>query len=173
MGSIGIANALDTILECAQANSCNHRVHYLFVGDSDLKLAYMNQYGHLPNVTFAPKLPKPMVQSLLSFCDVAYFSVHDSEVWRYGQSLNKVLDYMLSGRPIIASYSGFPSMVNEAQCGSFVAACNVPALSSIIDYYSNMPTDTLDEIGARGREWILKHRKYSVLAEDYLHIMGE
>ena len=42
-----------------------------------------------------------MVQSVLSRCDLLYFSVHVSTVWKYGQSLNKVIDYMLAGKPVV------------------------------------------------------------------------
>ncbi len=34
--------------------------------------------------------------------------------------MNKVVEYMLAGKPIIASYTGYPSMINEAECGYFV-----------------------------------------------------
>lgn len=71
--------------------------------------------GICRNLIFAPKVQKQMVQSVLARCDLVYFSVHVSTVWRFGQSLNKVIDYMLSGKPIIASYTGYPSMINEAE----------------------------------------------------------
>ena len=34
--------------------------------------------------------------------------------------MNKVVEYMLAGKPILASYSGHPSMINEAACGTFI-----------------------------------------------------
>jgi glycosyltransferase involved in cell wall biosynthesis len=171
VGSIGISNALHVFMKCAESSVDHENIHFLLVGEGDLKAEYQRRYGHLPNLTFAPKIPKRMVQSLLCECDLLYFSVHSSEVWCYGQSLNKVIDYMLSGRPVLASYDGFPSMINEARCGDFVPAGDVDALKRKIIDYSKMDAASLSEIGARGRTWILEHRMYDALARSYMEII--
>lgn len=171
VGSIGISNALDVLMKCAESLADCENIHFLLVGDGDLKAEYQRQYGHLPNLTFAPKIPKKMVQSLLGECDLLYFSVHPSEVWCYGQSLNKVIDYMLSGRPVLASYDGFPSMINEAGCGEFVPAGDIDALKKKIIEYSKMEAVSLAEIGVRGRAWVLEHRMYENLAGNYLEML--
>ena len=170
-GAIGITNALDTFLDCAESLVGNAAIHFLVVGDGDLRQHYIARYGHLSNLTFAPKVPKQMVQSVLARCDLLYFSVHVSAVWRFGQSLNKVIDYMLSGKPIIASYTGYPSMINEAECGTFVPAGDVAALRAEVLRYSLLPESERKAVGARGRDWILAHRNYQALARDYLAIL--
>lgn len=170
-GSIGITNALDAFLKCAEQLRRNPHIRFLIVGDGDLKAGYQATYGHLENLTFAPKVPKQMVQSVLSRCDLLYFSVHASEVWRFGQSLNKVIDYMLSGKPVVASYTGFPSMINEAACGTYVPAGDVSALEEEILRYAAMPKSERVAMGARGRAWLLEHRNYAALAKDYCAVM--
>jgi glycosyltransferase involved in cell wall biosynthesis len=112
-----------------------------------------------------------VVQAVLARCDLLYFSVHVSKVWRFGQSLNKVIDYMLAGKPVVASYTGFPSMINEAGCGSYVPAGDVPALRREVERYAHMLASERAEMGARGRAWILANRQYPKLAEDYLRIL--
>ena len=170
-GTIGITNALDTLLDCAEAMKNDHKVHFLVVGEGDLRTHYQRKYAHLPNLTFAPRVPKQMVQSVLSRCDLLYFSVHISMVWKYGQSLNKVIDYMLAGKPVVASYTGFPSMINEADCGTYVPAGDVTALRREVQRYAAMDTPQREAIGRRGREWILTHRRYETLAKNYLAIL--
>jgi len=171
VGTIGITNALDTFFSCAQAMTSDRHVHFLVVGEGNLRAHYQEKYAHLPNLTFAPRVPKQMVQTVLSLCDLLYFSVHTSEVWRYGQSLNKVIDYMLSGKPVVASYTGYPSMINEAGCGTYVPAGDLMALVNEVRCYAAMDPDERKEIGQRGRQWILNHRRYENLANDYLSIM--
>lgn len=170
-GTIGITNALETILKCAESLTDNQNIHFLIVGDGDLKPEYEDQYGHLQNLTFAPKVPKQMVQSILLKCDLLYFSVHESRIWRYGQSLNKIVDYMLTGKPVLASYSGFPSMINEAKCGTYVPAGNVVALHDEIIRYFKMSSAEREQIGIRGRAWLIEHRNYVTLAKNYLRVM--
>lgn len=171
VGSIGITNALDPFLQCARAMKDDKTVHFMLVGDGDLRERYVAECADLPNVTFAPRVQKEMVQDVLSHCDLVYFSTFDSEVWRYGQSLNKVIDYMYSGKPIVASYSGYPSMINEAGCGTFVPAGDVDALRREIARYASMDADQRETIGARGRAWLLQHRSYHKLARDYHAIL--
>ena len=171
VGSIGITNALDTFLECAESMKENLSTHFMIVGNGDLREIYRMRYAHLINLTFAPPVPKEMVQSVLSRCDLLYFSVHKSNVWQYGQSLNKVIDYMMSGKPIVASYEGYPSMINEANCGSYVAVGDVKALESEIRRYERMSKRERFEIGQRGLAWLKENRRYTKLAKDYLDIM--
>jgi glycosyltransferase involved in cell wall biosynthesis len=170
-GTIGITNALDTLLDCAALMQDRTQVHFLVVGDGDLRAHYQQKYAHLPNLTFAPKVPKAMVQAVLERCDLLYFAAHKSKVWRFGQSLNKLIDYMLAGKPVVASYTGFPSMINEAGCGTFVPASDVPALRAEIERYAAMPSQERASIGAKGREWIVANRSYRQLAQDYLRIL--
>lgn len=166
-GSIGLTNALEPLLECALKMKDNHHIHFLLLGDGDLLDQYKARVAGLKNIHFVPKVKKSQVQMFLRHCQVLYFSVHDSKVWRYGLSLNKLIDYMLAAKPIIASYSGYPSMVNEAHCGTFVSAKDVSALAETISEYEQMSKDQLDEIGKRGREWLLMNRPYEKIALEY------
>lgn len=171
VGSVGITNALDTFLHCAKAMESQSNIHFLVVGDGDLRELYRAQYAHLSNLTFAPPVPKAMVQSVLARCDLLYFATHVSKVWQYGQSLNKVIDYMVSGKPVVASYTGYPSMINEAKCGTFVPAGDVPALKLEVERYARMDSKERGFIGAQGKAWLIRNRSYSKLAKEYLDIM--
>lgn len=170
-GSIGLTNALDTLLACARKLRDRSDIHFLIVGKGDLKAKYEKICADLPNITFAPEVKKTMVQSVLARSDLLYFSTYTSKVWRFGQSLNKLIDYMLSGKPIVASYSGYPSMINEAGCGSFVPADDVTALLKEILRYAEMPPETRIAIGEAGRAWLLRNRKYKILAKNYFTLM--
>jgi glycosyltransferase involved in cell wall biosynthesis len=166
-GSIGTDNALDTLFSCASSMVDDKRVHFLIVGDGYLKEEYMQRFGGLPNVQFAPRISKESVGALLAKCDLLYFATHDSEALKFGQSLNKLVDYMLSGTPVLGSYSGFPSMINEAQSGIFVPACDVAALKDAIEGFVGMDEIERRRMGARGRAWILQNRDYRTLASNY------
>lgn len=171
VGTIGISNALDTLFKCALEMKKTEEIHFLVVGDGGLLSRYKSEYSCLSNITFAPKVLKSEVPSVLYLCDLLYFSAHCSKVWQFGQSLNKAVDYMQSGKPIVASYSGYPSMINEARCGSFVPTGNVGELRNEIVRYFSMKEDTRQKIGVRGQQWILKNRTFKKLANDYLKIL--
>lgn len=166
-GTIGVANAMEPLLACVRAMRDAQDIHFLIIGDGGLLAEYKEKTHDLPNITFAPRVRKAQVPAILNRCHVLYFSARDSETWRYGQSLNKVVEYMLAAKPIIASYSGFPSMIDEAECGVFVPAGDVPALKAAILDYARRPPEELDAMGRRGRTWVIEHRSYPRLAEDY------
>lgn len=172
-GTIGITNALDTFFDAAKLCSQAKDIEFVVIGDGDLKEKYMEMTSDLKNVRFAPHVPQNQVQAVLENADVLYFSTFRSEVWRYGQSLNKLVDYMLSGKPIVASYSGYPSMVNEANCGWFVEAENPSALAEAFFELSNMSAAERAKIGQRGRKWILENRPYSKLAANFSDLLDE
>ena len=169
-GTIGVTNALDTFFGCARMMRDDRQVRFLVVGDGYMKAQYQASTADLENVVFAPRIPKSMVQSLLAEVDVVYFAAHPSKVLRYGQSLNKVVDYMLSGKPVVASYSGYPSMIDESRCGTFVPAGESAALAAEIRRMQALPDDERRRMGAKGRAWILQNRRYSTLAAGYLEI---
>lgn len=168
-GTIGQTNALEVFFEAAGMLE-DQPLHFLLVGDGDLKASYQQRFQHLANVSFAPAVPKRQVSALLSHCDIVYFSTFRSKIWDYGLSLNKLIDYMLAAKPVIGSYSGYPSMLNEAGCGSFVPAGDAAALKAELLKMSRMPESDRANMGQKGREWILANRHYSVLSRQYLEI---
>lgn len=170
-GTIGITNALETFLLCAERMERRTEIYFVIVGEGDLRPLYEDRFGHLTNLGFAPKVKKSQVQAVLARCDLLYFSVHRSAVWRYGQSLNKVVDYMLAGKPIVASYTGYRSMIDEAMCGSYVEAGDVDALYSEILRIAELTAEERHAMGTAGRAWLLKNRTYSSLAKGYLPIL--
>jgi glycosyltransferase involved in cell wall biosynthesis len=166
-GSIGADNALDAFFACAELMEGDERVLFLIVGDGYLKSHYSAKFGRLRNLKFAPRIPKRQVGSLLAKCDLLYFSTHKSQALVFGQSLNKLVDYMLSGRPVLGSYSGFESMINEAESGMYVPAGDAAALRQGVEKFVLMSATAREEMGARGRAWILENRTYEALARNY------
>ena len=121
-------------------------------------------------MTIGDAIPREQVQSFLSRCDLLYFAVHKSQVWRYGLSLNKLIDFMMSAKPIVASYSGYPSMVNKP-IAAFVPAADVDALRAEILRYEAMSPAEREQVGRREGPGCCKYRAYDRLANDYLAIM--
>lgn len=172
VGSIGISNALDTLFEAAWMLQNNDRIHFLVVGDGDQRADFVRKFSGLPNVTIAEPVPKHAVAEILKRCDVLYFATHRSRVWDYGQSLNKLVEYMQAGKPILGSYSGYPSMVNESCCGFFIPAADVKQLISRLIELSSLADETLAAMGQNGAEWVALHRNYNTLARSYCDVIG-
>ena len=113
------------------------------------------------------KIEKVHLNYALSKCDLLYLSTFPSKVWKYGQSLNKIIDYMLSSRPILASYTGYLSMINESECGKIVPSGDLTSLRKEIIRFSKMSSIELDKMGRNGKDWILANQDYKTLANKY------
>lgn len=171
-GSIGISNAMDVFFECVELMRERDDIHFVVLGDGEMRQGYVDRYGHLPNLTFAPRVPKAQVHDFLRRCDLLYLSVHKSTVWDFGLSLNKLIDYMFASKPVVASYSGFPSMIDEAKCGSFVPAGDSGELVREIELFASMSAEDRAAMGWRGRQWLVANRTYKSLAEDFLEVVS-
>jgi glycosyltransferase involved in cell wall biosynthesis len=147
----------------------NSRVRFVLLGDGYLRERYMNETRACGNVQWLGSVPREAVHAVLRQCDILYFSTRASEVWHSGFSLNKVSDYMLAAKPIIASFSGHRSMLNEAGCGEFVPAGDASALVSALMRFSEMSHEKLEDMGLAGREWLLNNRTWSQISEHYLN----
>ena len=168
VGTIGVTNALEPLFEAMVALSDRRSdIVCHIVGDGPLLEFYRDKYERYPNIVFVGRLKKEHVFKAMSKFDIVYLGTKRSKVWEFGQSLNKVVDYMLAGKPILASYSGFRSMINEARCGWFVEAEDSEALAEKLLELSSFEVDELAATGLRGREWILQYRKYSTIASQF------
>ena len=151
-GSMGISNGMEIFIEAIRSMNMFQNIHFLLVGSGDLKEKYQKKLYENINVSFLPRIEQNQVKYFLSTCDLLYLSTQDSKVWDFGQSMNKVVEYMLAAKPIIASYNGFPSMINEANCGVFVSTRNPEELRDVFLEYSKLSKNELRQIGENGRK---------------------
>jgi glycosyltransferase involved in cell wall biosynthesis len=170
-GSMGIANALDNLIEAAVALREDHRFRFVLLGDGDLRATYMANTAGCPHVHWLGKVPREEVHAVLTQCDILYFSAHPSRVWDSGMSLNKLTDYLLAAKPILGSYSGFPSILDEAGCGEFLPAGDTEAIVAALNRYAAQPREYLEKMGAAGRTWLFEHRTWGHLANEYLGLL--
>lgn len=170
-GSIGITNGLEPFIDCAKKMSNDQRIVFALLGDGDSKSLYINETKELENIIFLPKVKREDVASFLTLCNVLYFSSLNSKIWEYGWSPNKLIDYMMAGKPVLASYSGYQSMTNEAGSGFFVPSEDADALKNKLEQLFNMNPDDLNKMGIAGKQWIIKNRDWDTVAKNYSDLL--
>ena len=173
-GTLGVSYALNKVIEAAAIlEKIEPSIHFVFLGDGIEENNLKMQAKGLSNVTFAPRIRKEQVLSFLSNSSLLLHSFQMKKVFEYGISPNKFIDYMHSAKPIIVSYSGYKSLINEAGCGEFVEPENIEALSNKIIEYSRMSKKELNLIGRKGKRYLEENLTYKVLAKKYLNIILE
>ncbi len=171
-GSMGITNALEPFIQTIKDLKEEANVHFMLVGSGGLRAQFEQELKDCKNVTFLPRIAQNEVKYFLAKCDVLYLSTHHSTVWDYGQSMNKVVEYMLAAKPIIASYAGYPSMINEAECGFFVKPEKGETIENSIQRVllsvCRMTVEERASMGKKGKDWIFAHRSYADIAQQYI-----
>ncbi len=172
-GSIGKANCIDQIIDVAYLMRNDH-VSFVLIGDGVLKNDYLKRIEelNLHNIHFLGYCPKKTLPFILNKCDILINPwLSGVNIYKYGLSPNKWIDYMYSGRPIIVSVDGYQNIINEAECGMFVKAGDIKAIVDAINYYRGLSKIQLDEIGQNGKNYLLNNLTYSELAKKYLDIL--
>lgn len=170
-GSIGPSNAMDTIADVIiDMDNKGLDLMFYLIGSGTEKPRIEDKLKDCKNVMFLPQVRREFVQEILSHCDLFYTSAINSDLYRFGVSPQKWMDYMYAGKPVVASYSGYPSLINEADCGVFVPAGDKEALYHAILSYSKMSKAEIKEIGERGKAFVVEKRSFNVLASQYIDI---
>ena len=173
-GTIGIANALEYFLESAKLLKEYKDIVFVIVGNGKEKSNLVKKYGELENVIFIEPIKKAQVQSMLKLFDACYIGLKKENLFKYGVSPNKLFDYMYSAKPIIyAIDSGKNNIVNLANCGISAEAQNSQSIANAIQDLYNMPKEQREELGKRGKEYVLEHFTYEKLADKFLKGLGK
>lgn len=161
-GSIGVTNNLDPLIDTIEALRDDDRFLFKILGKGALKETYRQRLAGCDNVIFYDAVPRDQIWRFNEAIDVGYVSTHDSRLWRYGQSLNKLVEYMSGGVPVVMSYpeSGYQTMINEADAGKIIPANDPQALRETLEEFAKMSADTRSGMGARATAWIQQHRRY-------------
>lgn len=168
LGSHGRANALDCILDCANIlkKSEAQSIRFIFVGDGPEKERLMDyaKINDIVNVEFRSPVPKSEIFKVMGEADAFIVSLDDLPLYKYGISLNKLNDYMASGRPVLFSGNSANNPIKEAGAGLSVAALSPELLAKAAFELSRMKPEERIAMGKNGIEYLKKHHDVKLLA---------
>jgi glycosyltransferase involved in cell wall biosynthesis len=165
-GTINLNNPIEILLDVVSKLPEEEQVEAYILGSGSMLSTYEKKYAFCKRIKFIPPIPKKQVKAFLQQTDLCFDSIN-SELARFGLSRNKWIDYMNAGKPIICSYSGYQSMLNEANCGSFIEFGNINLLTAEILKYKGMSMEEREIMGARARVFLLNNRLFTKLAKQY------
>ena len=167
-GTIGIANALYYFIEVSKIlKDENIEFHILGSGPEKNRLMELVSSIALNNVIFHDPVSKDQVPVFLQKMDALYIGWHNSNLYRFGISPNKIFDYLLAAKPIINSSGAKNKIIKDAKAGFSVEPENPQAIAEAIMKLSNLTLEERKELGRNGREYVEKHHSYEKLAQQY------
>lgn len=168
-GSHAPSDDLENLLKTAKLME-NEKVGFIMVGEGPEKqaLTEMAERMKLGNVAFLPFVPKSIVGDLMKEMDALYIGWKRRDLYRFGISPTKVMDYMVSGKPVINAIKAGNNLVEEAGCGISAEPEAPASLKGAILEMMNLSDEERRGMGARGRNHVLERYSYPRLAADFI-----
>lgn len=171
-GLIGAANKVDVILE-AMTMIDDKTIYLYLLGDGPLKETYKEQYGNYPNIVFLDPIPKKEMQAFLKNYDLFVMAWRDMQIYNYGISPNKMIDYLVAGKPILNAYNGYRDILEENNCGKHVDANNPCKLAEAITDFAKLDKAELAQMGENGKRYAMEKMNFSYLSQKLLSFIEE
>lgn len=168
-GALGVANAMDPLIEAAQYCR-DSKVAFVITGHGPEKENLKRKATEmgLSHIRFCDPVPKKHLPALLDQMDILYVGFHKNPLYKYGVSPNKLYDYMMAGKPIIQAIEAGNNPVKEAQCGIDIQANDPKAIASAIRELMALPASNIQKMGEAGKKYVLQHHEFDVLARRFL-----
>lgn len=169
-GKVGTSNALHTLID-GVALSANPDIAVAILGDGShvpaLK-AHAESRGLSERAFFLVSVRKAQVGDFLGHMDAVFIGLQNQRVFRFGVSPTKLNDYMLAAKPVISAIDAPGDPVAESGGGVSCRAENPEDVAEALNALYAIDPEQRAEMGTRGRQWILEHRDYRVLAARFL-----
>ena len=171
-GSMGLPNALDTLLDAA-AMMRDAALQFVLIGGGHehARLAQRVASEGLANVCFLPPIPKAQIPSFLAAVDIAYIGWQRMPIYRFGIAPNQLMDYMRAGCAVLHSVEAGNDPVAEAGAGLTVAPESAAAVADGLMRLAALPQAERRAMGERGRAFVLANHTYPVLAQGFLQAL--
>ena len=169
-GTMGMANALEYLIQASLELEENKNIHFVLVGDGYLKAKLMNLTRNSENITFINKINKNQVQNMLKLFDICFIGRNDTKLFDYGVASNKYFDYMLASKPILESSNRIKSPAELSECGIVVNPESSVAIIEGINKLEAMSTKELEKLGEKGYHYVKKYHNFDYLSEKYLNL---
>jgi len=171
-GSLGHSNVVEELLAACRILKKEGRAEGLEVrimgdGPDRPKLEEMAEADGLNFVHFEGRKSRDEAMKRLREGDASVLLIRPSAIYRWGYSMSKLADYMLAGRPVIASEVSPYRPVIDAGCGLHYQAGNPESLADCVWKLMRLPTGERERMGSRGVLYAKQNFDFEVLARRF------
>lgn len=157
-GNIGVAAGVDMLVRAFQHTSPD--VFGLIAGEGSELVRCQKLAGEIApqKIDFFSPWPAEETMPLYQAADLLVLPTSGSQSMASVPS--KMIRYMLSGRPILATgmpESDLARLINVSQCGWLIPPDNPMALAQKIEEIKNLPRSELEQRGQSGRRYALEN----------------
>lgn len=169
-GNVGFSQSLHLLLDAARARP---ELTFVVNGGGSALSELRRQADDLRNVIFAPFAPQDRLGEVLASADVHVVPL------RAGLGAvsvpSKAYSILAAARPVVAAIDAdteIPRILASADAGVTVAPDDADAFVAALDLVLEDPRRA-EEMGARGRAWVMATASPAAAAESYLELFAE
>jgi len=168
-GSLGIANAIDNLINAAKIlDSTKYSFVIVGSGHEELRLSKRLQDESISNVRIFPPIFQSQVALLLKSADIGYLGAPKFPLYKFGVSQNKLTDYMLNCLPVLNATEAGNNLIDEVQCGFTIVPENAQILADTLIRFADLDDRDKKNMGKNGREYALEHMNYKSISSRLL-----
>jgi glycosyltransferase involved in cell wall biosynthesis len=173
-GTHGIANALEYVIEAAERLK-DEPVSIVLVGKGPEKEELVNKAKEkgLKNIHFLPVINKKAIPDFLSQMDTLYIGWRRSSLYRFGVSPNKLLDYLMAGKPIIHGIEAGNDLVAESGAGISIPPEDPEKVAEAIRKIQALPAEELHQMGQNGKKFVTSTHDYKIISKKFSDIISK
>jgi glycosyltransferase involved in cell wall biosynthesis len=169
VGAHGMANALNTVVSTAKRMN-PEEVGFIFVGDGPEKDNLQQAAKGNDHIYFFDSVAKKEVMATLNQADVLVVSMLNTKLYRFGISLNKLNDYLLSGKPILFAGNVYNNIVDMADAGVTVEPENVLSMEKGLDKLLSLTKEEREMIKESSYQYVSAHHDIEKLGEKFIEV---
>jgi len=125
------------------------------------------------NIEFRDFVPKGEVPRLQAESDVLMACLTDTPSFRFGLNLNKMFDYLASGRPVIFSGNAPNDPVRESGAGFSLPPEDPEAMAGALETLLEMSPTDRRALGKKGRQYVEENFDMRTLGDRMEHLLSQ
>jgi len=172
IGTLGMAHALDKVLDCAKALETIEDLQFLIVGSGAEKdkLEEKKREENIHNVTLVGQVSKEEVKKYYAISDIGLVTLKKDKRFR-SVIPSKIFEYMAMEVPILLSVGGEARKIVEESCGGiYVEPENVEQMTKTIRNLIQKP-EAQAKMGEQARMYIERNFNRQKLAQRQLDVL--
>jgi len=166
-GSFDRDNDIDTLMRAAEHLKDRLDLLFLFIGGGVRSEAVVSLAENARNVLVLDRVPSRMVPAVIDLMDVCYCGLRKKQIYQYGVSMAKCMEYMAAGRPILWLVKAYNMPVADGVSGYNIEPGDVEGVVAAVKKMSKMPSSELVYMGKNACSYFKANYDYKILGTQW------
>jgi glycosyltransferase involved in cell wall biosynthesis len=167
IGSFSKTQATKVVFDVIKMLELDSSIFFILAGVGEEKELGLLKIRGQENYLDLGQIEKESIPYYLSEADIALNPWLSLDLYKYGISPNKWMDYMYSSIPFIVCFNDEIEMLNKAGCASVIPSEDVLSLKNEILRFKNMNVINRKQMGFSGKKFLIENLTYENHAKTF------